>query len=112
MFVCMRRLRAVCVRLYTALLPAGAESRGPFLDWNTAQSGFAAASQTAETSVASELGKRQVAVRSLLAPLRPLNNITTAAVAIDGRTAQAGKLAELNSPTYQQTGGRISHGGN
>ena len=29
------------VRLYTALLPAGAEGRGPFLDWSTAQSGFA-----------------------------------------------------------------------
>jgi N-acetylmuramoyl-L-alanine amidase len=89
------------VRLYTALLPAGAEGRGPFLDWNTAQSGFDAASQTAETSVASELGKRQVAVRSLLAPLRPLNNITTAAVAIEV-APPAGKLAELNSSTYQQ----------
>jgi N-acetylmuramoyl-L-alanine amidase len=89
------------VRLYTALLPAGAEGRGPFLDWNTAQSGFHAASQTAETSVTAELGKRQIAVRSLLAPLRPLNNITAAAVAIEV-APPAGKLAELNSPTYQQ----------
>ena len=89
------------VRLYTALLPAGAEGRGPFLDWNTAQSGFRAASQTAETSVAAELSKRQVAVRSLPAPLRPLNNVTTAALAIEV-APPAGKLAELNSPTYQQ----------
>jgi N-acetylmuramoyl-L-alanine amidase len=89
------------VRLYTALLSAGAEGRGPFLDWNTAQSGFHAASQTAETSVAAELGKRQIAARSLLAPLRPLNNITTAAVAIEV-APPAGKLAELNSSTYQQ----------
>ena len=89
------------VRLYTALLPAGAEGRGPFLDWNTAQSGFRAASQTAETSLATELGKRQVAVRSLLAPLRPLNNITAAAVAIE-IAPPAGKLADLNSPGYQQ----------
>ncbi len=89
------------VRLYTALMPAGAEGRGPFLDWNTAQSGFRAASQTAETSLAAELGKRQIAVRSLLAPLRPLNNITTAAVAIEV-APPAGKLADLNSPAYQQ----------
>ena len=89
------------VRLYTALLPAGAEGRGPFLDWNTAQSGFRAASQTAETSLAAELGKRQVAVRSLLAPLRPLNNITAAAVAIEV-APPAGKLADLNSSGYQQ----------
>src|SRR2546428_4641532 len=27
------------VRLYTALLPAGGDNRGPFLDWETAQSG-------------------------------------------------------------------------
>jgi N-acetylmuramoyl-L-alanine amidase len=89
------------VRLYTAVLPAGAEGRGPFLDWNTAQSGFRAASQTAETSLATEMGKRQVAVRSLLAPLRPLNNITAAAVAIEVAPL-TGKLADLNSPAYQQ----------
>jgi N-acetylmuramoyl-L-alanine amidase len=89
------------VRLYTALLPAGAEGRGPFLDWNTAQAGFRAATQTAETSLATELGKRQVAVRSLLAPLRPLNNITAAAVAIE-IAPPTGKLAELNSAAYQQ----------
>ena len=89
------------VRLYTALLPAGAEGRGPFLDWNTAQSGFRAPSQAAETSLAAELGKRQIAVRSLLAPLRPLNNITTAAVAIEV-APPPGNFADLNSPNYQQ----------
>ncbi len=89
------------VRLYTALLPAGAEGRGPFLDWNTAQSGFRAPSQAAETSLAAELGKRQIAVRSLLAPLRPLNNITAAAVAVE-IAPLAGNLSDLNSPAYQQ----------
>jgi N-acetylmuramoyl-L-alanine amidase len=89
------------VRLYTALLPAGAEGRGPFLDWNTAQSGFRAASQTAESSLATELGKRQIQVRSLVAPLRPLNNIAAAAVAIE-IAPPAGKFADLNSPAYQQ----------
>lgn len=89
------------VRLYTALLPAGAEGRGPFLDWNTAQSGFRAPSQAAETSLAAELGKRQIAVRSLLAPLRPLNNITAAAVAVEVAPL-AGNLSDLNSPAYQQ----------
>ena len=58
--------RAAGVRLYTALLPVGGENQGPFLDWNTAQSGFRAASQTAESSLATEFGKRQIAVRPLL----------------------------------------------
>jgi N-acetylmuramoyl-L-alanine amidase len=89
------------IRLYTALLPTGAEGRGPFLDWNTAQSGFRAASQTADSSLAAELVKRQVAVRSLLAPQRPLNNITAAAVALE-IAPQAGRVADLYSPAYQQ----------
>jgi N-acetylmuramoyl-L-alanine amidase len=89
------------VRLYTALLPAGNENKGPFLDWNTAQSGFRAVSQTAASSLSSELAKRQIGVRSMLAPLRPLNNITAAAVSIE-LAPPDGKLADLNSPAYQQ----------
>jgi N-acetylmuramoyl-L-alanine amidase len=89
------------VRLYRALMPAGSENRGPFLDWNTAQSGFRAASQAAQSSLAAEFGKRQIAVRSLLAPLRPLNNVTAAAVAIE-IAPPAGKLADLSSTAYQQ----------
>ena len=89
------------VRLYTALLPVGTENRGPFLDWSTAQSGFHAASQTAEASLAAELGKRRIAVRSLLAPLRPLNNVTAAALAIEVAPL-SGKVSDLSSPAYQQ----------
>jgi len=89
------------VSLYTALLPVGSENQGPFLDWNTAQSGFHAASQSLEASLATELGKKQIAVRSLLAPLRPLNNITAAAVAIE-IAPPSGKLDDLNSAAYQQ----------
>jgi N-acetylmuramoyl-L-alanine amidase len=88
------------VRLYTALLPAGGENRGPFLDWSTAQSGFRAASQAAASSLTTELGRRRIAVRSLLAALRPLNNITAAAVAIE-IAPQSGKLDDLTSPGYQ-----------
>jgi N-acetylmuramoyl-L-alanine amidase len=88
------------VRLYTALLPVAGESRGPFLAWDTAQSGFRSASLSATSSLAAEFGKRQVTVRSLAAPLRPLNNIATAAVAIE-IAAPAG-ISDLNSPAYQQ----------
>ena len=89
------------VRLFTALLPAGGENRGPFLDWDTAQSRFRALSQNTESSLASEFGKRQVPVRSLAAPLRPLNNVAAAAVAIE-IAPPAGKIADLDSPAYQQ----------
>ncbi|MBZ5651391.1 MAG: N-acetylmuramoyl-L-alanine amidase [Acidobacteriia bacterium] len=89
------------IRLYTALLPVGGENQGPFVDWNTAQSGFRAASQTAVSSLATELGKRQIAVRSLFAPLRPLNNIAAAAVAIE-IAPPSGKVEDLSSPAYLQ----------
>jgi N-acetylmuramoyl-L-alanine amidase len=89
------------VRLYTSLLPAGKEGRGPFLDWNTAQYGFRAASQNAANSLAAELGKRQIAVRLLLAPLRPLNNVAMPAIAIEIAPLTA-KISDLYSPAYQQ----------
>jgi len=89
------------VRLFTALLPVGGENRGPFLDWDTAQSRFRALSQNAEASMASEFGKRQVPVRSLVAPLRPLNNVAAAAVAIE-IAPPGGKISDLDSPAYQQ----------
>jgi len=89
------------VRLYTALVPATTENRGPFLDWDTAQASFQSMSHTAEMSLAAELQSKQVTVRSLIAPLRPLNNITTAAVAIEV-APPSDDISELTSSAYQQ----------
>ena len=102
LYICLHAAsQGAGVRLYTALLPAGGENRGPFLDWNTAQSGFRAVSQTAESSLATEFGKRQMSVRNLAAPLRPLNNVAAAAVAIE-IAPLSGKIADLSSAAYQQ----------
>jgi N-acetylmuramoyl-L-alanine amidase len=90
------------VRLYTALLPyGGEEDRGSFRSWTTAQKSSIPLSQAAVASVASELRKQQVAVRSLTAPLRPLNNIVTAAIAVEV-APPASDLSQLTSPNYQQ----------
>ena len=88
------------VRIYTALLPFAGESRGPFVAWDVAQAPFLSASQTAASSVAAELRKK-IAVRILAAPLRPLNNVTSAAIAIE-IAPQTGDLADLTSSNYQQ----------
>jgi N-acetylmuramoyl-L-alanine amidase len=90
------------VRLYTALLPYGGEDdRGPFHSWITAQSSSVSLSQSAAASVAAELKSHQVVVRTLTAPLRPLNNVTTAAIAVE--VAPAGSdVSQLMSPEYQQ----------
>lgn len=89
------------VRLYTALTVSGGENAGPFLDWDTAQAPFQALSDAVATSVAAALHSKQVPVRTLTAPLRPLNNITTAAVAIE-IAPPAGDISRLNSAVFQQ----------
>jgi len=90
------------VRLYTALLPyAGPEDRGPFRSWITAQQSSMPLSQAAAASVAAELKKQQVTVRILTAPLRPLNNIVTAAIAVEV-APPASDLSALTSSDYQQ----------
>ena len=89
------------VRLYTALIPSGDENRGSFLAWDTAQSSFLTASQGALGSVASELQKKLVPVRTLVAPLRPLNNITAAALAVEVAPPGSDTI-KLRLPDYQQ----------
>ena len=89
------------VRLYTALIPSSDENRGSFLAWDTAQSSFLTASQGALASVASELQKKLVPVRTLVAPLRPLNNITAAALAVEVAPPGSDTI-KLRLPDYQQ----------
>ncbi len=89
------------VRLYTGMIPAGGENNGPFVAWDTAQVHFLPASQIAAQGVASELARRQIQVRSLLGPIRPLNNVVAAAIAVE--VAPPGTdVMDLNLPAYQQ----------
>jgi len=89
------------VRVYTSLLPSGEEDRGLFRSWTTAQHAWLPLSQTAANAVATELQKRQVPVRTLAAPLRPLNNVTGAAIAVEV-APQGSDVSQLNAPDYQQ----------
>jgi len=89
------------VRVYTALLPYADDDRGPFRSWPTAQHASLSLSQIAASAVAAELQKRQVPVRTLSAPLRPLNNVTAAAIAVEV-TPQGSDVSQLTAPDYQQ----------
>jgi N-acetylmuramoyl-L-alanine amidase len=99
------------VRLYTALLPYTVEDdRGPFRSWTTGQSSSITLSQATAASVGAELRKLQVIVRTLRAPLRPLNNITTAAIAVEV-APPATDLSALTAPDYQQLiAGAVANG--
>ena len=89
------------VRLYTSALPARAESYTPFVPWDTGQAASLLESQAVVSSVAADLRQKQVAVRSLEAPLRPLNNITAPALAVE-LAPPAKDLLDLASPAYEQ----------
>jgi N-acetylmuramoyl-L-alanine amidase len=89
------------VRVYTAMLPYGADDRGTFRAWPIAQHASLQLSQAAASAVAAELQKRQIPVRTLTAPLRPLNNVTGAAIAVEV-APQGSDLSQLTAPDYQQ----------
>lgn len=89
-------------RIYTAMLPySDQDDRGSFRSWTTAQRSSMPLSQAAAISVTAELKKQDVEVRSLTAPLRPLNNIVTAAIAVEVAPS-ASDVTQLTSPNYQQ----------
>ena len=101
-FLCLHASsQGIGVRLYSALVPAVGESHGMFVSWDSAQSLWLAATRTAQASMDSELRKIQVPVRDLSAPLRPLNNVTAPAIAIEV-APQNGDVGQLNSASYQQ----------
>jgi N-acetylmuramoyl-L-alanine amidase len=87
-------------RVYTGLLPpANGGDSGTFLNWNTAQAGFLTLSQAVAASLTQELQNEHLTARQLAAPVRPLNNIASAAVAIE--VAPNGDVTSLESADYQ-----------
>ena len=60
-----------------------------------------AVSQVAEVNLSVEFGRRQIAVRALAAPLRPLNNVIVPAVAVEVAPSADG-VSSLLQPAYQQ----------
>lgn len=89
------------VRIYTAMLPYGEDDRGPFRSWSTAQRGSSPLSQSAASAIASELQKRQIPVRMLSAPLRPLNNVEGPAIGLEVSPVGT-DLVQITAPDYQQ----------
>jgi N-acetylmuramoyl-L-alanine amidase len=71
------------VHVFTSLLPAANLSRDGFLPWDTAQAAFLELSGVAAGSVAAELDSRKLPNTTLVAPLRPMNNIAAPAIAVE-----------------------------
>jgi N-acetylmuramoyl-L-alanine amidase len=89
------------VRVYTALLPPGEDDRGAFRAWTTAQHAALPLSQITANAVVAEFQRRQIPVRTLTAPLRPLNNVIGPAIAVEV-APQGSDFSQLTAPDYQQ----------
>jgi N-acetylmuramoyl-L-alanine amidase len=89
------------VRIYTSLLAPVQPGPAAFLPWETAQAGHVEASRALSRAVAAELAKRRITAASLAAPVRPLNNVTAAAIAVEV-TPPSGDVRSINLPSYQQ----------
>jgi N-acetylmuramoyl-L-alanine amidase len=98
------------VRLYTALVSSEGANSGPFLDWDTAQFAFLPASQAAAAGLGAELQRRKISVRVLMAPLRPLNNIAAAAVAIEVAPPPEGTGTLISSAYQELVAGGVAAG--
>jgi N-acetylmuramoyl-L-alanine amidase len=89
------------VRVFTAMLPFGSDDHGTFRSWTTAQHDWLSPSQSTANAVAGELQKRQLPVKNVTAPLRPLNNITGPAIAVEV-APQGTDANQVMAPDYQQ----------
>ncbi len=89
-------------RVYTSMVsPAPGQTDRSFLPWERAQAPYLEKSSIAASVLAAGVANQGLPVRSSPAPLRPLNSITVAAVAVE--VAPLGASAdELGSPEYQQ----------
>ena len=93
------------VRVFTSLVPHASSDQGPFVEWESAQAEFLASSQKIAARLGAALQTLQVPVHSLPAPLRPLNSIRTAAVAIE--IAPPDRSTGPGSPAYQESVARM-----
>ncbi len=71
------------VHVFTSMLPVVNLSREGFLPWDTAQAAFLDLSGSVAGSVAAELESRKLPNTTLVAPLRPMNNIAAPAIAVE-----------------------------
>ncbi len=89
------------VHVFTAMLPPTTQTREGFLPWDTAQAAYLDLSGVAAGSVAAELEARKLPNTTLVAPLRPMNNIAAPAIAIEIAPPDD-DVDNINSADYQE----------
>ncbi|HKW17697.1 MAG TPA: N-acetylmuramoyl-L-alanine amidase [Terriglobales bacterium] len=93
-------------RIFSALLPDAQEAHGAFIDWDIAQSGSLPKTHIAEQGLVAAFQKVGLSAQLLQAPLRPLNNIVSPAVAVEFGPPTA-DVSQLMSNNFQQTASTV-----
>jgi N-acetylmuramoyl-L-alanine amidase len=88
------------VRIYTAMLNSAAKPAG-FGPWDRAQAGYLLSSHFLAEILKAEMAKHQVSSANLSAPVKPLNNVGAAAIAIE-LSPSGSDVGSVNAIGYQQ----------
>lgn len=102
------------IRVYTSVLNgnenterypgAGVKVKAGFLPWETAQAGSVENSRTIAKSVSEQLNLSKIHASWSPAPVRPLNNIASPAIALEiSPDLKHDDVSYLANPNYQQT---------
>jgi N-acetylmuramoyl-L-alanine amidase len=89
------------MRVFTALLPGSGNDKGPFLDWDRAQSATLPRSKALQTQLVAAVEKTKFPTQASSASVRPLNSLRSPAIAVE-ISSTTGDVAQLSSSGYQQ----------
>jgi N-acetylmuramoyl-L-alanine amidase len=89
------------MRVFTALVPSPAASKGPFLDWDGVQSATLPRSKALQTQLVAAVQKTRFPTHALSASLRPLNSLRSPAIAVE-ISPTTGDAAQVSASGYQQ----------
>jgi len=89
------------VRVYTAMINSASNKPGGFVPWDTAQARYVLSSRALAELVKAELLKHEIPSSQLSAPVKPLNNVAAAALAIEVAPSGA-DVGSVSAGVYQQ----------
>jgi N-acetylmuramoyl-L-alanine amidase len=98
------------IRVYSSALPPAGVSSGRFLPWENAQAPAVERSRALARIVAPALRKRGLQVAVLASPLRPLNNVTAPAIAVELTPAPFVQESQASSKLRNTVASAIAEG--
>jgi N-acetylmuramoyl-L-alanine amidase len=87
------------VRIYTPALASPPAATGRFLPWESAQSAYLGRSRALAKALAAELSRKAISAAMLSSPLRPLNNVSAPAIAVE--LVEDDATREITSARFQ-----------